>query len=121
MLHRCVKVGQVHGRDPDGALGDGLGGEILLGVHLLRHGGGKRERFPRVCLGQPQKFGDLFPHVHIRSLARNVPIDIPRAAWMYQTLACWALFGQRVIVRRGLPCPTASQTSMSGRIRISLS
>ena len=105
MVYRGVEIGQVHGRDPDGAFGDGLGVIVPPGVRLLRHGGGERDRSARVSLGQPQKFGDLFPRIHVRSLARNPPIDIPRAVWMYQTLACWALFGQRVIVRRGLAMP----------------
>ncbi len=77
MVYRGVEVGQVHGCDPDGALGDGLGGVIPPSVRLPRHWRGEGDRSSRVSLGQPQKFGDLFPRVHVRSLARNLPIDIP--------------------------------------------
>jgi len=79
VVYRGVEIGEVHSRDPDGALGDGLGVVVPLGVRLLRHGGGKGDRSSRVSLGQPQKFGYLFPRVHLRSLARNLPIDIPQA------------------------------------------
>jgi len=77
--HRAVEVLQVSGGDPDGALGDGLGGEIALGARLPYDRGGQGDRAVRVGLREPQNFADPSGRLHSSSLARIKPaVDVSR-------------------------------------------
>ena len=79
VTHRAVDVLQVRGGDPDGALGDGLGGEIALGVRLPHDRGGEGDRASRVGLREPQNLADPSGRAHPRSLARiNPAVDVSR-------------------------------------------
>ena len=67
------------GRDPDGALGDGLGGEIALGMRLLHDRGGEGDRASRVGFREPQNLADPSRRAHPSSLARIKPgVDVSK-------------------------------------------
>jgi hypothetical protein len=79
VTHRAVEVLQVRGGDPDGALGDGLGDEIALGVRLPDHRGGDGDRVSRIGLREPQNLADPSGRAHSSSLAWiNRAVDVSR-------------------------------------------